>query len=211
MGALAGAVLVAQRQQDVHHRRIGAARDVGDQRRRDDRRLGGSHAERQHTGVAQIVEVVTGDVALGPVLAVAGDRAVDDARVDRGDSFVIEAEPRHHARPELFDHHVGLFEQRHDLGLVGRVLEVEREGLLAAVEHREVDAVGAPARLVDPHLLALTRPLDLDHFRAGLGEEQARHRAGQQRREIEDEDSVERSRHYFRSRDFATTARRAGA
>ena len=110
--------------------------------------------------------------------------------------LVAEAEPVHHAGPELLQHDVGaLGEQRQHAIARGRVLEVGGDALLAAVEQREVDALLPPARLVAAHLLALARPLDLEHLGAGLGQQQRGQRPRQQRREIEDADAVERAHH----------------
>ena len=91
--------------------------------------------------------------------------------------------------------HVGAFEQGPEPGQVGRVLEVQGERLLAPVEQREGDALAAPFGLVMAQLLARHRPLDFDHLRPGLGQQQGCERAGQQRREIENQESVERGRH----------------
>src|SRR5262244_527373 len=49
-----------------------------------------------------------GAVAIRPGLSEAGDAAVDDARVDPGQRFVVDAEPVLHVRTEVLHHHVGL-------------------------------------------------------------------------------------------------------
>jgi hypothetical protein len=51
MAALPALVALAQRQQNVHHRRQRAAGDVGDQRRRHHRPVGRPGIERQQSGV----------------------------------------------------------------------------------------------------------------------------------------------------------------
>jgi hypothetical protein len=73
-----------------------------------------------------------------------------------------------------------------------RVLEIDDYALLATVEKSEVDALTSPSRLPRTHLVA-AGPLDLDDFRAGFGEHQRRQWTRQQRGEIEDDDSFERS------------------
>ena len=147
----------------------------------------------------------------GPGLAVAGDRAIDDVGPDRADVVIAEAEARHDARPELLDDDVGTLDQRAQPRARRLVLQIERHAFLAAVEHGEIGAVGAPFRAVGPHLLAAAGALDLYHFRAGLGEDQSRHRPRQERAEIENGDARQRAfRHCPFSRALATTARRAG-
>src|SRR6266705_2204449 len=48
-----------------------------------------------HAGVADVIDVVSGAIRVRPVLPVAGDRAIHEARIDRGEGGVIEAELRH--------------------------------------------------------------------------------------------------------------------
>jgi hypothetical protein len=88
------------------------------------------------------------------------------------------------------------------------IFQVQRDAFLAAIEHREIDAVGAPTRDITAHLLAAARTFDLDDFRAGFSQEQCRHRPGQQRGKIKNENALERSHDVF-FRILPTTARRA--
>ena len=192
MAALAGLRALGHRQEDVHHRRIGGAGDVGDQRRRHHRLLARAHRQRQQAGIADVIEIVGGDVALRPGLAVAGDRTIDEARIDLGDAVVIEAEARHDAGAELLDQDVGARQQGIEPGAVGRVLQIERQALLAAIEQRETDAVLAPMRGIVAHVLA-AGTFDLEHLGAGLGQQQGRHRPRQQRGEIQNQNALQRS------------------
>ena len=189
--AFAGAVASPQREQDVHHRRQRAAADVGDQRRRHVRPIQRAGLQRQQSRVADVVDVVPGLRSARPALAVAGDRAIDQPRIDLAQRPGPETEPRHHAGPELLDQNVGALDQRHQPGAVGFVLEIEHQALLAAVEHGEHRALAVEARLVAAHVLA-ARPLDLDHLRARLGEHQGGERPRQERGEVEHQDVGER-------------------
>ena len=85
----------------------------------------------------------------------------------------------HNTRPELLDDDVGTCDQRVQLGALFRILQVEGDAFLAAIEHCEIDAVGAPTRDITAHFLTAARALDLDDFRAGFSQEQCRHRPRQ--------------------------------
>src|SRR6185295_1245512 len=102
-----------------------------------------------------------------PALAVAGDRAIDQPRIDRPQRLVAEAEALYDARPELLNQNISKAEIVLNLSLVVWVFEIEYEAFLVAVQKRECGRLAIPARPVVPHVLA-ARPLDLDHLRAGL-------------------------------------------
>ena len=74
---------------------------------------------------------------------------------------------------------------------VGRVLEVERDRLLAAVDRSEVLAVAAVHRRPLAHRVALGR-LDLDDLGAEVGEQHAAERAGGDLAELDDLEARER-------------------
>ena len=189
--ALPARVALAQAQQDVDDRRHGAAADVGNECRRHDGLLHGSRLERQEAGEALVVDVVAGFVRARPSLAVTRDRAINETRVDRRDSVIAEAEPLHHARPELLNQHVGARDQGLEPGAVRLVLEVEHHALLAAIKEREHRGFTIEARRHRAHVLP-ARPFDLDDLGAGLRQHQRRERARQQRGEVEDENAGER-------------------
>jgi hypothetical protein len=104
--AASGRVARQQRRQDPDHRHQRAAADVGDLHAGDDRRLILLADEVQHAAVAEIVDVVSDPAGVRTVLAVAGDRAVDESRIARRERRVVDAEPRHHAGPEALEQHV---------------------------------------------------------------------------------------------------------
>jgi hypothetical protein len=151
----------------------------------------------------QEVDVVAGMLGPGAGLAVTGDRAIDDARVDRLHRLVADAQLVHHAGAEAFEDHVGIPGQAQEGGHAGGLLEVEAQAFLVAIDHAEEDAVaafasgGALTRTHGAGVVAGARVLDLDHLGAEVGQMHGRHRPGQQAREVEHADARERagSRH----------------
>src|SRR6202043_915039 len=105
-------------------------------RRRYSRTILGAGGKREEPRGGDIVEVVTGLAAARPILAIARDGAIDRARIYGFDGFVVEAEPRHHARAELLDHYVAACQKgREPRPVVGR-LKVEHDAFLAAIKQR---------------------------------------------------------------------------
>src|SRR4051812_11956433 len=114
---------------------------------------------------------MAGAVATRAGLPVAGDRAIDEARIARAQGLVTESEPVHHTRPELLDHDVaGRGKIAHAVAR-SLLLQVGGDALLAAIEHRERGADLAPLRRIAAHLFA-AGTLDFDDFGAGFGEQQ---------------------------------------
>ena len=104
--ALAGLLGVAQRRLDGDDR-IEAGEDVGDGDARLLRLAAGLAGDRHHAGHALDDEVVAGARRVGPVLAEAGDRAVDEARVEARQAVIVEAVFLQPAELEVLDQHVG--------------------------------------------------------------------------------------------------------
>ena len=67
-------------------------------------RAAGLAGEAEQAVEAEVVHVVPGAVAVGTVLAVAGDRAVDEARVLGSQALVADAEAIEHAGAEALEH-----------------------------------------------------------------------------------------------------------
>ena len=126
-----------------------------------------------------------GDLRFGATLSVAGDGAIDDARVDLPHDLVTQPQTLHDAWPKLIDHHIRRLDQGRKLFQSTRRLQVDGNAALAAIEHRERDAGVAEPRLILTQLLSASDAFDLDHFCTRLGQHQRRHRAGEQRTEIE--------------------------
>jgi len=76
-------------------------------------------------------------VARRPGLAIAADRAIDEAGIDRAKRLVVDPQPRGHAGAVALDHHIGALGQPEEGGAVGLSLEVQDDALLAAVHRRE--------------------------------------------------------------------------
>src|ERR687893_371065 len=120
----------------------------------------------------------------GTLLTVAGDRAVDEPRVDLVQFIVAEPETLHDPGPELFHQDVSTLDERpQNLPHLGR-LEVELEAFLAAIQEGEVDAICAKFGSVRAHLVAPLGSFDLDDMGTGLGKYQGRQRSRQQRAEV---------------------------
>ena len=139
--AATGAVAVAQCEQDAVHG-VEAGQVIGD-RHADPRRRAVPMAGDVHQPALALDDgVVARQVLLGADLSVAGDRAVDQPWIQRGDRLEAETEPGEAPRPEVLDQHVGRRDQAAEHGGAGVGLQVEGDALLAAVQAEEE---GAPA------------------------------------------------------------------
>src|SRR5436190_14285225 len=139
-------------------------------------------------------------VAVRPVLPVAGDRAVDEARVLLAQALVAHTEALEHARPEGLEQHVILARQSQEDVAAALLLEVDADRALVAVqreEHRGFGAVLGPlvVRRRPAHVVPHPGVLDLEHLGPEIGQEQRTEPAGQQPRQIEYPDALERQAH----------------
>ena len=196
--ALARAVALAQRREDAEGGHQRAAADVGDLPRRLHRRAAAVAGQPEQADQAEVVHVVPAAVAVRAVLAVAGDRAVDQPRVDLPQAVVADAQAVQDARPERLEEDVGVAgeAQQHVAALVG--LEIDPDRALAPVERQEERRVGAllgalVVRRRPAHVVAHAGVLDLDHVGAEVAEQQRAEPAGQQPREVEDAQPLERT------------------
>ena len=127
--------------------------------------------------------VVAGAVAVGPRLAEAGDRAIDQARLHCQQRCGIEAVARHVANLEVFDQHVALRHQAPDQRLAFGVGQIDRDRAFVAVAAEVVGGLGgvgasavfqegrAPAaRVVATGVAIAGRSFDLDHIGAEVGQ-----------------------------------------
>src|SRR6476646_11588681 len=112
---------------------------------------------------------MAGFVHARPALAIAGDRTVNESRIDRAHVYVAKTKPRHHARPKLFDQNVSALDERNEFGTVSLIFEVERYAGLAPIEHEKGCALPVDHRRKAPCILAAGL-FDLDHLGAGFGE-----------------------------------------
>ena len=167
-----------------------AGAKVGDRDADAHRALAGQSGDRHQPAHALRDLVESRPQAVRPVLAVAGDAGVDEARVDRGHRLVVDAELSLHVGTEVLDQHVGLQHQLlEDRDALGR-LQVQRHAALVAVDVAEVAAF---ARAADAFAFVhRRRHLDLDDLRAPVGELADRRRAGANAGEVEDGEVRER-------------------
>src|SRR5690606_31872780 len=77
---------------------------------------------------------------VGAGRAVAGERAVDEARVDLAQARPVDAETLGHAHGEVFDHHVRLLDETQEESAPLRRLQVESDRLLRTAPLEEGDA-----------------------------------------------------------------------
>ena len=123
-------------------------------------------------------EIVARQQGARPVLAEAGDRAVDDARVQGADVRVAQPVAPERADLVVLDQHVAVAcERQDDVAPVG-LREVDGQGLLAAVSTEEIGRVArlAPRGVADERrtprarVVAAGRALHLDDLGAQVGE-----------------------------------------
>src|SRR5947208_6562484 len=91
-----------------------------------------------------------GGAALRAVLAEAGNGTIDQARVERAQRFVAEAETLHDPRPEILPHDVRV--GREALGDLdcGGLRKVERDAALVAVDAEKRGPQSFPSPCADP-------------------------------------------------------------
>ena len=111
-------------------------------------------------------------------LAVAADAHHHQAGVERLHRVPAEAQALHHAGPVVLDQDIGVRQQPGEHLLAGRLLEIDRDAALAALDRHRLQrhAVGEQAHLA--HRVALGR-LDLDDLGAEVGQQPATGRAGE--------------------------------
>ena len=119
-----------------------------------------------------------------PGLAVAGDRAVDQFRIERVQRSVIELQPPHHAGTKILDQHVGVRDQPANGFDPLRRFQIEHQAVLADIELAEGGAAIIAHRRAGPHRLAFGG-FDLDDFGAHIGEHARAVRAGDRGRKID--------------------------
>ena len=91
----------------------------------------------------------------------------------------------------MLDQNVSSFKQRFKLSAVGVVLEIERNGFFAAIEHGKGCALAVDQWRKTPRVLT-ARLFNLDHLGACLHEHQRCQWSRQQRAEIENQKTGQR-------------------
>ena len=197
--ALAGALSLTQRDHDPERRRQRPAADIRDLARCLHRRAIGVARQAQEAVEAEVVHVVPGAIAVGAILAVAGDGAVDEPRIALAQALVADAQAVEHARPKRLEQHVGVLReaQQHLSALLG--LQIDPDRALTAVQREEQRAtrglVGAlVVRRRPADVVAQSGVLDLDHVGAEVGQQQRAEPTRKQPREVEDASVPQRER-----------------
>ena len=129
--------------------------------------------------------VRAGQVAPRAALAEAADRGVQHFRVVAAHGFVAHAEPGGDAGTEVLDQHVAALRQPCKQRAAFRLLQVERDGALAAVG-REVDRGVLADALAERAPPVAGGGLDLEHVGAVLREQHGAVGAGNALRKVED-------------------------
>ncbi len=145
IGALAGALALVECRHDGAigpHRRGMVAHPR--QRARRCGLLAGAHQVHQPGARPPRGRVKAGLVGLGAGFAIAGERGVDQALVERRQFLVGDGEAAAHRRRVVGDEHVGLGDEPAQHRLALRLAQIERQAaLVAAVEHK-AGVVGEP-------------------------------------------------------------------
>jgi hypothetical protein len=132
--------------------------------------------------------------AQGPPGSVAAYRGDDQLRLLAQQLVDRQAEALERVGREVLRQHVGAAHERAQAGAIRVGAEVEHDAALALIEQHEDDAVALVVAADQmPAGLAAGR-LDLDDVGAEPGEDLCRRRSGFVLREIDDADSLERSR-----------------
>src|SRR2546427_255050 len=141
------------------------------------------------------IDVVAREVLVWTVLPVPGERTVDQLRIPHREPIVVRPEAGHDAGSELLDHHVRAADQLpKDLLALGG-LQIDREGPLSAVHHRERVRDVVDDRRNRAHVVAQLRVLDLDDVGTEIAQELRAERAREETREIQERDPIEGRRH----------------
>ncbi len=143
--------------------------------------------------------VVAGAPRVRPVLAVTGDRAVHQCRVERAQAGVVQPVLRQPADLVVFHQYLAARGQRADQRLPLRLGEVDGDRTLAAVGAQVVRRLGGVVARGVPEerrppatgVVAHARALDLDHVGAEIGQHLGGPRPGQDARQVEHAHAVE--------------------
>ena len=151
-GDIAGELVRHDRAHQPRAGLVRAALDAGQARERLDQR---------------IVDRIAG---IGPVLAEAADRTINDVRGDGADRVLADAHALGHARTKVLDEHIGVGTQGLQRGDAGLGFQIQRHRALVAVvvEIARRETVAPVGR--QPRVVADVGALDLEYFRTLIGE-----------------------------------------
>jgi hypothetical protein len=109
----------------------------------------------------------------------------------------VETEPVDRSRRQVVHEDIRAGEQPLDDAARGRLLEIERQRLLRAIEPDEIAGQPLDGGVVVTGEIAALGALDLDHARAEIGELARRERRRHGLLDRHDDDPVERTRHQY--------------
>ena len=182
--ALARALALQQGQQDAD-RRVDAGAAVGHGQARAQRPAAGMAGDRHQPAHALDDLVKAGPARIRAGLAEAGDAGQDDARVDGAQVLISQAQSRLDVRAPVLDHHVGGGDQAAQHGQAFRLLQVQRQRTLVAVQVLEVAAVAVGGEHGFVGIDAGGR-FDADDVGAEVRQDAHAGRAGAHARQVED-------------------------
>src|SRR5690606_10848547 len=121
-------------------------------------------------------------------------RAVDEARIGGAQRFCAKAQPRSDAGAEVFHNNVDAGGQLLRELQIGRLLQVERKALLAAIVEGEECAFAFFER-TDVTIVVAGRRFELDDLRAEIGHQRSAVGTCQNARKVKDPDPGKRPAH----------------
>ena len=170
------------------------AADVGNRHAGLGRRLAGMAGDAHHPGHRLRDQIEARALRPRPGLAEARDAGIDQARIDRGQRRVIDAEPLGDAGAVILDQDVGGLDQAVEHLACRLALQIEREAALVAVQVEEAEAVIALE--LEAHgaagLVAAVGRLDLDHVGAHVAQQHGAERPGHHLADVEHPHAGER-------------------
>ncbi len=150
-------------------------------------------------------KILARPVTIGAITAKACRDGVDEARIDRLQLFITEAELCHRAGPEILHHHIGGLDQFLDGGDALRVLQIDSDAALVTASRQMIDAVALDETVGNrPVTLesAFDR-LDRDDIRSKVCQRLSSQRAGQEMIEAEDLNAAQKAHRGMPLSDFA--------
>ena len=133
----------------------------------------------------KVVDVMPGTVPIRACLTVAGDRHINQLRVDRLQRLVAQPQPRHDTRSKLFEHDVVFSHQLPDHLERLRLLQVQGEAALVAIEVGVAGRRPVIVRRQQLQKVHARRRFDAQHLGPHVGEQQRSERSRQQGGKIE--------------------------
>ncbi len=163
-----------------------AAREIAEQVQWRGRRLAAATECMESSSEGDVVDVVSGGLRQWPVLAPAGDAAIDEARIAREAIVRAEAQPLGDAGAEPFDQPVGLFDKAQCQRLSIRGFEIDRDRPATAQQQ----VIAQRPRETE---IAAARPVDAQHRGTHVGEQHRAHRPRPDPGQLDDLDPGKRS------------------